>query len=349
MRRIGAAAALLAGLAFASAVLAEESPCDRLAARARQLPASVWGSDRAKALEPDLQIDSARSDLTPFEAGLVKLQPVTEALGEYAGPPVVVDRAPGTDVYALSRFEGTLHCQNVVFLRAAPGAAARLIDGPTPGEGELCYTQSGDFGRAYGQPAWIEHGAVSQTNDDEEIEIRPWAGQGWATACRLTLKFRNAYRIAERHCGDKAVCEAAGRFALDVAAAYGRWQRRGRDVPAFAYGPAPNSQARAAVRALKHGLEPASTTEFPTFGRKMRFGYSYEGFVLFPLMLNGHGYVAAIGHDGVGWREFDNTLLAIYSADTRPPRPLAGFVIPRSIGGLVSATAGPGRPLDPGK
>jgi hypothetical protein len=43
-------------------------------------------------------------------------------------------------------------------------------------------------------------------------------------------------------------------------------------------------------------------------------------------------------YGGVGWREIGDSLLAIYQADGDQLKPLAGFVIAKSVTALASAT-----------
>jgi hypothetical protein len=339
-------AALAAAFALTSATSAAAlQPCDGLAAYARSLPAKAWAKGGAQALAPRLRLDDpSKHKATPLEAALAKSPKLREALGlDDTEMDFEVSHLAGTDLYAATSVQGTMECQTTVFVRAAAGRPFKVIkDPPTLDQTGLCWTRGGSFGQVDGRAAYIVYGANSQTDDDEDIEIMPWTGTGWGAACRVELRFRTAYEITDSYCGDKTVCEAAGRVSLDIAAAYGARRKSGADTRPFAWGPPVSPQTRTAVEAMRRDLKIGSgtqTTDFPTFGQEEGHDFSYEGFDLFPLKLAGQAYVAAIGQEGVGWRESDDTLFAVYRLEAGQLVPLAGFVIPRSVAGLASAQA----------
>ena len=83
-----------------------------------------------------------------------------------------------------------------------------------------------------------------------------------------------------------------------------------------------------------------TTPPFSTFGAKAKTAFdsfSYNDVDLFPLQLAGGRYVAAVGYGGVGWRMIGDTLVAVYSVDDDKLKPLAGFVVVKSVTGLASA------------
>ena len=101
------------------------------------------------------------------------------------------------------------------------------------------------------------------------------------------------------------------------------------------------------------------TSEFPTFGERAPnaawdYAFSYVDFALLPLMLDGHLYVGAVGHNGVGWREGTSTLIAVYGVPGPEQRglvPLAGVAVervPTGLKGTVVAEGGSVVPARPG-
>ena len=249
---------------------------------------------------------------------------------------------PGTDVYMVSTNEGTLHCQTSAFLEARPGAKPNQIAQPMEwGEGDMCWTVGGDFGRVFGHPAFVAHGTLSDHTDDEDIRIVPWTGTGWDKICKVSLRFRKAFALAQSFCGDRDICRAAGQIAVNVAVAYNKMrEQRDTDLD-FRFGPPPAKGAFDAVQRLKARAGDMGTPEFPTFDTPRSsdpMTFSYEGFTYFPLSLNGKSYVGALGYDGVGWRQSGRTLFAIYSESQGALKSLAGFAIDLSNGGLISAT-----------
>jgi hypothetical protein len=191
---------------------------------------------------------------------------------------------------------------------------------------------------------FVQYGANSQTTVDQDIKLTPWVGNAWGAGCELDLTFSLAYVRTERFCGDQTVCDAADRIAPALAAAYELKRNAGGDIADFTFGATPSQQARQAPRPLMDPRTSVETTVFPTFGQKAQAQfpfYSYEGFVLFPLTLDGRSVLAALGHAGVGWRESADVLVSVYSIQSGKLVPLAGLVVERQVAGLKSADAKP--------
>ena len=339
LSRLAAAACALALVAGGGAASAA-TPCDTLAGHAQALAPSAWG-DGSKALALWLQIDTAANSPTGFEAALAKDPVVLKATDNEDGNwTVTVERLAGTGVYMASTSQGTLHCQSIAFLLARPGKPVREIPGPTSAkEGdELCWTRSGDFGRVLGQPAYVEHGANDQTTSDEDIRIAPWANNRWGHACVLKLRYTPAFSVIERHCRDAKACAALDRKILAIAEAYHRKRQVPKDETPFAYPSGATSDA--ARRAAGAKRAATDSPSWPGFGEKPdERPVSYLGLAYFPLRLEGQDYVAAIGHEGVGWRENNDTLLVLYSLQNGALVPQAGYAVDRGVGALKSATA----------
>lgn len=316
--------------------------CDQLAAYARTVPTTAW-KNGGPWKESVLTFEQDLKNPTPFETQLVTLPAVDQAISP-DGWRVGIQRLRGTDVYMLSTVQGTLHCQSSAFVQAKPGTIAKSIPDPMvwEGEGDMCWTVSGDFGRVFGQPAFIAHGSLNDHVDDEDIRVVPWTGAGWGKMCKVALRFRRTFSLVRTFCGDRGVCHAGEQVATDIAAAYSKL-RSGRDAYplTFRFGPPPPKAALdAAQRATQANGGDTSTPDFPSFGAlgsADRVDFSYSGFTFFPLTLNGRWYVGAIGYDGVGWRESERTLLAIYSENEGALTPLASYEVDLLNGGLISA------------
>jgi hypothetical protein len=351
LKRAFCAAVAAIGMSVPLAAHAETSLCDQLAAQTRTVPSNGWnGGDlwdaQENALKPALAIEKPSNKPSPFETQLARLSWVKKAVdaGDYGVDSV--ERLPGTDVYMISTVQGTLHCQNSIFLEAKPGAEPKsLAAAPMEwGEGDMCWTVSGDFGQVFGHPAFIAHGTLNDHTNDEDIRIVPWTGAGWGKMCKVALRFRRTFTLTHTYCGDRDVCRAGEAVAVDAATAYDKVRAQTDTVSNFHFGPPPTKDALDATgRATKAPGSNLATPEFPTFGATAPIGdplrYSYNGFTYFPLILNGKSYVGALGYDGVGWRESGRTLFAIYSEDKGALTPLAGFAVDLSNGGLISAAA----------
>ena len=92
-----------------------------------------------------------------------------------------------------------------------------------------------------------------------------------------------------------------------------------------------------------------TTPPFSTFGVKAKTAfdtYSYNDVDLFSLRLAGASYIAAVGYGGVGWRMIGDTLIAVYSVENDKLKPLAGFVVVKSVTGLASAVVDRPKPVE---
>lgn len=343
MRRLfglAVAASLFTGMPGAGAAAA--TPCEALAAHARALGPQAW-SGGSEALRPWLQIESGDGEPTALEAALAKDPAVLKATANEDGNwTVTVERMPGSDIYAASTFQGTLHCQATAFMEARPGRPARMIDGPpgVGGEGALCWTQRADFARVFGQPAYVEHGATSDTTADEDIRIIPWTEGRWGRACTLKLRYVPAFAVIARKCRDAKACAALDRKVVAIAAAYARQGQTSKGDVAFAYPSGRTSQAvrSAAAAAAKRGM--TESLNWPGFGAEPADRpVSSSGLAYFPLKLGSRDYVAAISPQGVGWRASKITLLILYSLGKDALVPQAGYAVEQGIETLKSAVA----------
>jgi hypothetical protein len=311
-------------------------PCQRLAEAARGRPQEAWSGGFA-ALNPQLTLAKWNDTLSPLETRLASLPAVKTALADKDGGYKVFVQPLAPGLFVASDTQGTLECQTFVFLKVGPDGKTTIIAGP-PAYTDQCWTNAGQAGRLFGQTAFVETSAFADpAADTQQVAITPWTGAGWGPSCRLTLTYRIAFRLTERFCGEAAVCAAAAPLAADIAAAHGK---ASSDAP-FTYGPAPSTDELALLERVGGGKPDEMTTPtFPTFGAKAKTpfdGYSYNDVALFPLRLKDAVYVAAIGYGGVGWREIGDSLLAVYAVDDDRLKPLAGFVVVKSVTGLASA------------
>ena len=321
------------------------APCERLADAARGLAQGVWSNGFA-ALKPRLTLAKWDEKRSPLEARLAAMPAVKSALADEDGSYKIFVQPLAPGLFVASDTQGTLDCQGFVFLKVGPGGDAKIVPGP-PAFTDQCWTDAGQAGRVLGQPAFIETSDFADpAADTQQVAVTPWTGEGWGLPCRLTLTFRIAFAMTERFCGDFAVCAAATPLAAGIAAVHGKTSS---DTP-FIYGPPPSADDLALLERFG-GAKPdeIATPPFSTFGVKAKTAfdtYSYNDVDLFPLRLSGDRYVAAVGYGGVGWRTIGDTLIAVYAVDDEKLKPLAGFVVVKSVTGLVSAKVDQPKPLE---
>ncbi len=343
---------LVLSLAFAaaSAQAAEPSLCRRLAVQARAVAPAAWDKGDA-ALAPALSLMDDSSASTGVAQRISEDAAVRKALDAGAYEPIPAEILPDVRLAMAVRTEGTLECREFAFARLDAQGKPSLVPAPARiahnREGDLCWTRTADLGHVFGQAAVVEHGANDQTTDDEDIFVTPWTAAGWGRTCAVKLRFRRAFALTARHCGDAAVCAMAGDQAPAIAKAYDDYRRLASQKAAFT---APGQGSTTPPDAIAaYALDHAGGTgvpDFPLFGDKPDpsspegEGFSYSGLAYFPLTLGGVTYLAAAGHAGVGWRESDTTLLAVYVLQDGALVPKASFAIDRSVAGLNSAKAG---------
>jgi hypothetical protein len=343
----------------------------------QQLAGHVWqGSSAGANVSPDQWIKTAATvDRGAFDKSASAASGVlAKALGPVLQPGTPgevpeISRLSAVPLYMGSTLGGTANCEAAAFaLVDTQGVAHRLPD--PAGDTGPCWNVHGDLGTVFGAPAYVEHGTVDSASADTLTRITPWTHGGWGRACQLTVQFKYRYKLARRYCGDAAVCKATAAVAADVAQNYlvarqlpnPRMLPVGLDqpVPEFLYavgrGTLLSPQAWTAVtngwqllarkaRADASDisvLASALTSEFPTFGTHVpnegwESSFSDVGFTLFPLMLGERLYLGAVAHNGVGWREGSNFLIAVYEPPTTDQAelvPLAGFVVERNPAGL---------------
>lgn len=318
-------------------------PCATIAIEALRLPDAAWTRGDT-ALAPWLEINDPFRQPAPSEQKVLDSPAVQSLAAEIADRNLgmFIDKLAGLPIYAVSVLGGTMHCQSTLLLRVAGEKATKLPPGPADfGEGDVCWSRSGAFGRAVGEPVFVAHDRVNPAAKQASFTITPWVGDGWGKSWRFSLEFRASYYLVERRCGaDRQVCAAADSIAKDKVVAYNQARENDETLDALVRGSSPDAAAKAAVERASVKLGPGGTADFPNFSREPGDDHpmSYSGFYLFPIVLAGSAYVGALAHEGVGWREGPNTLLAIYSEKDGDLAPLAGFVFARSLAGLANVT-----------
>jgi hypothetical protein len=211
----------------------------------------------------------------------------------------------------------------------------------------MCWSRSGSVGTLFGQPAYIEGGQIG-VSIDEDIRATPWTGTGWGATCALRLDFRRVFTLTETHCADRVLCRTGANQAVAIATKYNSHRDGTEELSIFEFGPGVIQVAREGVERARRTLkELTDTPTFPTFGDDNDTnggGFSYSGFTFFPLMLGGKAYVGAIGRSGIGWREDNETLLAIYREDGGELTPLASYVVDLSHGAVTKTAVREIRP-----
>lgn len=175
------------------------------------------------------------------------------------------------------------------------------------------------------------------TSPTREIRLAPWTGSGWGPSCRLRWIVQTAVRPVRSFCPRGSTLCAPGRaLALRVARAHRDALESDQtlDWAQLNGGRAPSVAIRESLGRLMAADDPADTMNppFPLFGapaaaagHAMRDGFSYAGLMHLPLWLQGRWWVAKVGRSGIGWRQGDAILVALYAPPGRAADAVASY------------------------
>ncbi|HEY2359299.1 MAG TPA: hypothetical protein VGH86_17750 [Phenylobacterium sp.] len=341
--RIASLALLASGLAAASPAAAAPralEPCETLAAQARAH--STHGAtvrdftlSRDRTIAPLLS-PAKRSPPSPkLVSELARLVP--EWADESFKEVQQIDRTTWRAVVT----QGTMRCEDEVFFRVASGGGLLRLVTP-PAYSELCWTSGRDFGAVNGQPALIETEVLDRPTLGTDVEITPWA-DGWRESCRLSLRYDDSFRLAETFCRDPGVCKAGAVLAPKLARAFSHNLKS--DAALHAVSPPSGAAVKAwgdmetlisklprdeqSIRPVLASFGAKPKTEFPDY---------VDAMTSVPVNAGGRAFLANVGIGGVGWRAMGDYLITLYEWDGAALHPVAGYVVERKVGKLVSAT-----------
>jgi len=251
--------------------------------------------------------------------------------------------SPG--VWRAERIEGTAHCTSDVFFRMDRGRAV-ILPAP-PAFTDLCWTSSRSVGAMNHVPVLVEHDAIDGPVIGFDVEITPWR-QGWRPACRLSVRYRDAFTVTESFGADPALSRAAAPLAAQLASALAR--TLGVSEPSLAAA-APVAVARrypALMAAAKRfaARDMTGADSLPTFGEaaKTEFTDFSDTVTSAVVSLDGEPLVARVGIGGVGWRPIGDYLVVLYRQGSADLDPAASFVVAQNTTGLLSVTASAPKP-----
>lgn len=347
--------ALLAGLALGgltgcavAVAAAEPSLCSRLADEARGAPAATWAQPNPLSawIKP-----AQPAKPSPTATALANDARWRELLAASESQPMAVQQLEGALVYMVDDVAGTAHCQSLLLVEALPGQLSRQLKPPFDLDGaDLCMTQSAFFARVLGQPAFVVGGAPSMTSPDIHHRMAIWAGGGWSQRCSITLRRRTVMTAAQRFCAPGAkVCDAGQPVAQRLAQAYAAGTL---DAQSFNGGRQPDAAVAAALNPplAEPGAVGHMNPPFPMFGAQekprdpMLTVFSNAGPRVLPVLVDGRWWLAVVGRSGVGWREGDAVLVALFAPPGRAADGVASYqflVKPTALREVTATDEGP--------
>ena len=314
---------LFLGVSLTGAALAggEKSmtPCDAVAAQVKSAAADPRKIQRSTGQDYD--------DYNALLAPIINLPPPELADGNLwakakklpGGDQDTVNEVQHVDgpVWRSNQVAGTANCQTERFFSVRPDGELSAIDTPVV-FGDLCWRSNRDIGRVVGRPALIEQEVLEHPLLGVDVEITLWT-IGERAACRVAIRFNDAFRMTERFCKDPSVCAAAERLAPKLAEALAR-AADGTTLATLAP-PSPNQAQALSTRFVKakESFESIQLgyTELPSFGVKPKTKYpKYAGSPQVTMIaLAGQTLIARVGIGGIGWRELGDYLITLYSSD----------------------------------
>lgn len=243
-------------------------------------------------------------------------------------------------VWRAERLEGTASCTRDIFFRMERGRAVTLP--APPAFTDLCWMSGRRVGAMNHAPVLVERNSIDGPFPGFDVEITPWR-QGWRPACRLSVRYRDAFTVTEFFGADRALVRSGAPLAAQLASALARTVDVSEPSLAAA---APISVARrypAMMTAAKRLAERDMTgaDSLPTFGEaaKTQFTDFSDTVTASVVSIDGEPLVARVGIGGVGWRPIGDYLVVFYRQGPADLTPVASFVVARSMTGLLSATA----------
>jgi hypothetical protein len=235
---------------------------------------------------------------------------------------------------------GTAECQTERFFSVQPNGALRAVTAPAV-FGDLCGSSSRRIGRVSGTPALVEIEIQTHPLLGVDVELTPWT-RGARAACRVAIRFNDAFLPTEKFCKDPSMCVAGEPLAAKLAESLAR-NDDGATLAAVAPPPPLPAEAMAGrlakAKARFESLE-FSYTELPTFGAKAKTKYPVYGGSpkVTQIVSAGQTLIARVGIGGVGWRELGDYLITLYGGEGDDFAPVASFVVQRKNIGLQSVT-----------
>ncbi len=331
MNKTWLAGLALAALAGGTPAADEPSLCTRLADEVRQAPAAAWTRDDPMSawIQPAPPASPSRT-----VKALATDARWRDQLGVPEDRPLPVHRLEGTPVYMVDEVAGTAACQSLVLLETQSGKPARQIRLPFDLDGQdmsLCATQSAFFARVLGQPAFVVGGAPSMTSPDLQYRIATWVDGAWARSCGITVR-------------RMAVKTEAQRLAQAYEAA--RAANRPLDVTAFNGGHTLDAAVASALNPplAEEGAVGNMNPPFPLFGADtsrldlMLTVFSNAAPRVLAVQVEGRWWLAVVGRSGVGWREGDAVLVALFAPPGRAADGVASYQFLSRPSGLRDVT-----------
>lgn len=262
----------------------------------------------------------------------------TEALVGAAGEQtrwgrVEIYSLPGADLHAMVETSGTALCQSFQFFLAAEGRPARLFPmlpakGWSDGDNAICggFGSIGYFARVEGTSAFVEFSSQRSTSR-YRFRVVPATSDGWGPTCYVDLAFRSTFHATRTFVAANA---GIAESSLDTAAtaAVERWAMAA-DKEALTFGSvsAADREQVARMTTLAAALD---ATPMPTFGRAVTLDVGQEKLsnaAVYPFVLGAHAYAMRIGRAAIGWREFTDTLVILYTLHGDQLEPVASAIV----------------------
>lgn len=236
--------------------------------------------------------------------------------------------------------QGTAHCTFERFFTRNSDDTLSSIATPEA-YGNLCWSSWRDVGIIAGKPALIEQEEQDHPLMGLDVEITPWSAAEWTKACRVSIRFNDAFRVAEQFCSDhQAVCSSAQSLAPKLAQALARVVdgKTLGDVSPPTPVEAKDFDARLASAKKAFETHDPGDAVLPTFGANPRTEFPYYGSTDAVVLVDvdGKTYIARVGIGALGWRDIGDYLVAIYSDDQNGLNPVASYVVQRRVSGLQS-------------
>ncbi|RAP59537.1 hypothetical protein BTJ49_02475 [Oleiagrimonas sp. MCCC 1A03011] len=174
--------------------------------------------------------------------------------------------------------------------------------------------------------------------DTVDVSTQWWAGQRWASPQRVRLRFDHALHVDALRCAVRD-CGPYRKAVARLAARYDRSPQAGQL-------PVPKIEKVVMQRMLRMArrtaaAHPEAGTNRLPFGQDLAWNRFCDEATYFYVRVNGQRLLGRIGHGHRGWRTDDGWLVGLWAERDGRLQPVAGAVVRRARGRLLSVSAMP--------
>jgi hypothetical protein len=255
-------------------------------------------------------------------------------------------------VHLIETVDGTANCESYLFFQTIRDGQSQLLPvlpskGDRDGDNLICsgFHDSGYIARIGGSDVFLESRS-SETGFEYGLRIVPLRAGQWAPACSVQAKFQTNFTVEQVFVPKDGPLSSKSLqdVAADIVEKHESSSASGST--SFSFGPTiPDREVNDAQQmiVLAEALKDSST---PAFGAEGQLGLGEESLYYadsYPVVLGGRTYLLRIGHAAIGWRIFQNSVVALYTLGNGKLVPTGTAIVAEKRGKMLSLESAPSR------